>query len=161
MIMITVAGRKVGMLGLETVFARFKAAGRMLTDELGAELVELAGRQNYIAPSVSGEYAEALLIEYRRHLGEDVPEDLSSVLSIKILGPGCPRCENLAANVRSALAELGIAADVEHVRDAVRIGEYGVLGTPALIVNGRTRSVGKALTKDQIVRFLSKSEQDA
>ena len=87
-----------------------------------------------------------------------MPQERSSALSIRILGAGCHRCETLTANVRSALAELGLAADVEHVRDVARIGEYGVLGTPALIVNGEVKSIGKTLTTEQIVALLCEDE---
>lgn len=156
--MIAVEGNKVGMLGLEAIFTELKAANKKPSDELGVELVELAGKQNYIPPAARTEYARALLNEYRRYLGEhvpDVPQDSPS-LSIKILGTGCPRCEALESNVLSALAELGIAADVEHVRDIAQIANYGVLGTPALVVNGKVRSVGKALSKDQVLSLLSR-----
>lgn len=156
--MITVGGKRIGMLGLDEILADLKAAGRSPTDELGGTLLELAGRRNYIPPSARAEYAKALLIEYRRFLGEDVPPERNSALSVKILGAGCHRCETLTANVRSALAELGLAADVEHVRDVARIGEYGVLGTPALVVNEEVKSVGKTLTTEQIVALLCNDE---
>jgi small redox-active disulfide protein 2 len=151
---ITVSGKKVGMLGLEAIFAELKAGSRKPSEELGATLVELAGRRNYIAPSARPGYEKALLVEYRRYLGERVPEEGNFELSIKILGQGCHRCETLTSNVRSALAELDLAADVEHVRDVARIGEYGVLGTPALVVNGEVKSIGKTLTTGQIVALL-------
>ncbi len=151
---IAVSGKKIGMSGLDEIFAKLKADNKKPSEELGFTLVDLAGRHNYVAPSARPEYAKALLIEYRRYLGERVPEEGGSELSIKILGQGCHRCEALTSNVRSALAELGLAADVEHVRDVARIGEYGVLGTPALVVNGELRSVGKILTPAQIVTLL-------
>lgn len=156
--MITVGGRTTGMLGLDEIFTDLKAADRRPSDEIGATLLELAGRRNYIPPSARAEYAKALLVEYRRFLGEDVPRERSSTLSVKILGAGCHRCETLTANVRSALAELGLAADVEHVRDVARIGEYGVLGTPALVVNGEVKSIGKTLTTGQVVALLRNDE---
>ena len=155
---ITVGGKRIGMLGLDEIFGVLKAGGSRPSDELGATLLELAGRQNYVPPSARSDYAKALLVEYRRYLGEEVPEEEVSELSIKILGAGCRRCETLAANVRSALAKLGVAADLEHVRDVARIGEYGVMGTPALVVNGEVKSVGKTLTTEQIVTLLSNDE---
>lgn len=156
---ISVAGKKIGMQGLEKIFAELKAASRQPSPELATVLVELAGKENYIDPSARKEYEKALLVEYRRYLGEVLAEEEGQALSIKILGPGCQRCESLSSNVRSALAELGLTADVEHVRDVASIAEYGVLGTPALIINGKPRSVGKVLTKEQVKRLLSEPPQ--
>ncbi|MFH0777100.1 MAG: thioredoxin family protein [Candidatus Eisenbacteria bacterium] len=153
--MIAVAGMKVGMLGLDAVFAELKSAGGEPSEELGLELVALAGKRNYIAPSVEVAYAKALLVEYRRFLGENVPDDCSTP-SVQVLGQGCPRCEALMSNVMSALAELGLAAEVEHVRDVKRIAEYGPVAVPVLVVNGKVVVAGKILTKKQIEKLLEK-----
>ncbi|MBN1504048.1 MAG: thioredoxin family protein [Candidatus Eisenbacteria bacterium] len=156
---ITVAGISVGMRGLDAVFSELKASGKQPSVGLGGVLVEMARRHNYVPDAARTEYANALLREYRRYLGEEVPEERTAGLSIKVLGMGCSRCEALASNVRSALAKLGLAADVEHVQDARRIAEYGVLGVPALVVDGKVVSVGKTLTTEQVVRLLEKLEQ--
>ena len=58
---------------------------------------------------------------------EDVP--------VKVLGAGCPRCRELDAAVRSVLEELGSEAAVEHVTDFPSIAAYGVMSTPALVIN--------------------------
>jgi small redox-active disulfide protein 2 len=76
-------------------------------------------------------------------------------LSIKVLGTGCARCERLVADVMSALDALGLAADVEHVTDPARIGEYGVMGTPALVVNGRIVAAGSAPSAAEIRKMLT------
>lgn len=151
---ITISGTQVGMMGLESIFAELKASDKKPSDELGAALVEMARRQNYIPNVAHAEYARVLLREYRRYLGEEVPEEKPLGLSIKILGMGCQRCETLASNVRSALMKLGVAADVEHVREPKRIAEYGVLGVPGLIINGKLVSVGRALTTEQVTKLL-------
>jgi len=75
-------------------------------------------------------------------------------MKIQILGMGCPKCNALEKNARDAVAELGIAADFEKVNDTDRIMEMGVMMTPALAVDGDVKSVGKLLTKDQIVAVL-------
>ncbi len=152
--MITVGKGKVGMAGLEAVFERLARAGKTPCQELGTELVALAGQQNYVVPAAKAEYAEALVVEYRRYLGEDVPEE-GAGLAIKVIGTGCPRCEQLAANVLSALSELGLAADVEHVREPARIAEYGILGTPALVVDGEVKATGKVLSVEEIKKLLA------
>jgi small redox-active disulfide protein 2 len=75
-------------------------------------------------------------------------------MKIQILGMGCPKCNALEKNARDAAAELGIAADFEKVNDTDRIMEMGVMMTPALAVDGDVKSVGKLLTKEQIVAVL-------
>jgi hypothetical protein len=158
--MISIAGTQIGMIGLDSIFGELKAAGKEPSDELGAALVKMARKQNYIPDAAQAEHAGALLREYRRYLGQEVPEEEPQGLSIKILGMGCFKCETLASNVRSALMKLNMAADVEQVHEPKRIGEYGVLGVPALIINGKVVSVGRALTAEQVTRLLEKLKQN-
>jgi small redox-active disulfide protein 2 len=75
-------------------------------------------------------------------------------MKIQILGMGCPKCNALEKNARDAATELGIAAEFEKVNDTDKIMEMGVMMTPALAVDGDVKSVGKLLTKDQIVAVL-------
>lgn len=63
-------------------------------------------------------------------------------MEIKVLGPGCPKCAEVEKRVKNALAELGVAADIEKVSDIKRIMGYGVFVTPALIINGKVKSSG-------------------
>lgn len=74
-------------------------------------------------------------------------------MKIKILGTGCPNCKRLKANAKAAAEELGIKADVEDVTDIPKIMEYGVMSTPALVVDEKVVSVG-VLSPDEIKRFL-------
>lgn len=160
---LTVGRARVGMVGLGAIFERLKAEGRAPSDalvqELGEELVALAAERNYVPDSARAGYARALLAEYGRFLGEDVPEERAG-LSIKVLGAGCPRCEKLAADVMATLEKLGLPADVEHVRDPARIGEHGVLGTPALVVNGKVVAAGRTPSAGEIEGMLLKGERD-
>lgn len=151
---LTVGSARVGMRGLGAVFERLKADGRALSEELAEELIAFAAERNYVPDPARAEYARALLAEYKRFLGEDMPEERTG-LSIKVLGAGCPRCERLAAEVISALEALGLAADVEHVKDPARIGEYGVMGTPALVVNGKVVAAGRELSAAEIRRIFT------
>jgi len=158
--MISIAGTQVGLAGLDSIFAELRAAGKKTSEELGERLVEQAGKENYIPDAARAEYARALLREYSKYLGEDVAEEKPLGLSIKILGMGCSSCESLASNVRSALMKLGMAADVEHVREPRRIAEYGVLGVPALVINGKVVSVGKVLSTEQVMKLLERGEEN-
>ncbi|MCX5909235.1 MAG: thioredoxin family protein [Deltaproteobacteria bacterium] len=77
-----------------------------------------------------------------------------SVLQIRVLGPGCPNCQKFEREAFNAVAELEVAADLDHVRDVRKITEYGVTRTPALVINGQVKSVGQVLSREQIKKFI-------
>jgi small redox-active disulfide protein 2 len=77
-------------------------------------------------------------------------------MEIKVLGPGCPRCQQTEKNVKEAVSELGVDANVEKVKDTMEIAKHGVFGTPAVIVDGEVKSVGKIPTKDEIKGWITK-----
>ncbi len=73
---------------------------------------------------------------------------------IKILGSGCLKCKMLEKNTRKAVDESGIDAEVIKVTDLNDIMSYGVMVTPALVIDEEVKSVGKILSPDQIISFL-------
>ncbi len=73
---------------------------------------------------------------------------------IQVLGPGCPKCAKLTANAEAAARELGLDAQVEKVTDLNVIVGFGVMATPALVVDGEVKSSGKLLSVDELKRFL-------
>ena len=73
---------------------------------------------------------------------------------IKILGGGCARCKELYENALEAVKDLGIDAKVEEVKDLSQIASYGVVQTPALVVDGKVVSQGKVLSKEDIKKVL-------
>jgi small redox-active disulfide protein 2 len=75
-------------------------------------------------------------------------------MEIKVLGPGCPKCKKTEEIVRQAVREAGVEASVEKVTDLLKIAEYGVFGTPAVVVDGSVKSVGKIPTKQEIVSWI-------
>ena len=75
-------------------------------------------------------------------------------MKIKILGPGCVNCQKVEKLVREAVAEAGVLAVVEHVTDFREIAGYGVFSTPAVIVDGKVKSVGKIPQKKEILTWL-------
>jgi small redox-active disulfide protein 2 len=76
-------------------------------------------------------------------------------MEIKILGPGCVNCRKVEKLVRDAVVETGVAADIEKVSDIMKIAQYGVFGTPAVVVDGKVKSVGKIPKKEEILAWLS------
>ena len=77
-------------------------------------------------------------------------------MDIKVLGTGCTRCKMTHEQVKEAVAELGIEAQIEHVIDIKRIGKYGVLSTPAVVIDGDVKCVGKIPEKEEIKAWIQK-----
>ncbi len=77
-------------------------------------------------------------------------------MEIKVLGPGCPKCNQTADLVKEAVAEVGVDATVDKVTDVMEIAGYGVFGTPAVVVDGQVKSVGKIPKKEDIKSWLTK-----
>jgi small redox-active disulfide protein 2 len=75
-------------------------------------------------------------------------------MEIKVLGPGCPKCRQTEKAVKEAVAEAGVSASIEKVTDAMKIAGYGVFGTPAVVVNGEVKSVGKIPKKEDIIAWI-------
>ena len=73
---------------------------------------------------------------------------------IKILGTGCPKCKQLEANAVKAVEQSGINAQIEKVTDIKDIMNYGVMATPALVVDEVVKSAGKLLSSDEIHKIL-------
>ncbi|MEA4869030.1 MAG: thioredoxin family protein [Christensenella sp.] len=76
--------------------------------------------------------------------------------SVKVLGSGCAKCNALEAATRAALEQLGMDTAIEHVTDYAKMAAFGVMSTPALVVDGKVVSLGKALKVDEVVAILKK-----
>lgn len=68
--------------------------------------------------------------------------ELKRVMNVKVLGTGCSRCKKTLEVVNQVVAENNVAADVEYVTDMMKIMEYDVMSTPAVVVDGRVRIKG-------------------
>ena len=75
---------------------------------------------------------------------------------VKVLGSGCAKCNALEQATREALAELGMETAIDHVTDFAQIAAYGVMTTPALVVDGKVVSYGKVLKKDEAKDLIRK-----
>jgi small redox-active disulfide protein 2 len=76
-------------------------------------------------------------------------------MRVAVLGPGCPKCNELAKRTEEVLRELALDASVEKVTDLQEITRYGVFITPALVVDGDVKVVGKVPSKAEIRRLLA------
>lgn len=81
-------------------------------------------------------------------------ENSNENINIKILGSGCPKCNQLENNVKEALVSLNINASIEHVKDYREIAAYGVMSTPALVINNKVVAYGRVLRVLEITNIL-------
>ena len=77
-------------------------------------------------------------------------------MNIKVLGTGCPNCKRLEKNVYEALEELNVQAEVEKVTEVKDIMSYGVMSTPALVVNEKVVLYGHVPNVSQLIDILKK-----
>jgi len=77
-------------------------------------------------------------------------------MNIKILGTGCPKCKALEKATRDAVAELGVDANIEKVEDIVKIMGYGVMTTPALVIDEKIVLSGRVATIPEIKTLINK-----
>jgi len=150
---VIVAGKSIGIVGLKAILEEVASLGISDEQRLMTELLRRVRRRNYVPGSAESRYAQALLRKYRSFIGQEREEEHGD-LTIRILGPGCPRCDRLTSVTLSALAELQLSADVEHVRDSVAIAKYGLVATPALMINGQLRASGSVPDKAKMKRWL-------
>lgn len=77
-------------------------------------------------------------------------------MDIKVLGPGCKKCHETEKVVREAVAEAGSGATVEYITDIAEIAKHGIFSTPAVIVDGNVKSMGKIPSKADVKGWLGK-----
>lgn len=76
-------------------------------------------------------------------------------MTIKILGSGCPNCQTLENNAKQAVEELGLKdAQIEHVYDIAKITEYGVMSTPAIVIDEQVKASGRVPNAEEIKSWL-------
>ncbi len=157
--LVRVVNTQVGLIGLKAIFEELKNKRNEPEHILKEILVEKAGKKNYIPNSIREEYKKALFREFKKFLGEKVEEDRGEFLEIAILGPGCYACNKLEQDVMAVLSETGIQAAINHITDPDLIAEYGILATPALIINGKIKSTGINPTKSSIKKWLEEEKR--
>lgn len=84
-------------------------------------------------------------------------EAAKATVGVKVLGSGCAKCNALEEATRAALVELGMDITIDHVTDFTQIAAYGVMTTPALVVDGKVVSYGKVLEKDEAKALIQKA----
>jgi len=82
-------------------------------------------------------------------------------MKIEVLGPGCPNCTALAAAVKASADKLGIDYELTKVTDIMKITEYGVMMTPALVIDGQVRLSGRAAREPELTELLKAAQSAA
>jgi len=145
----------VGIIGLKSVLKDMAVEWAEKPDpQVAAELVKRLSVKNYIPESAKESYGMAFLREFKKFTGKPYEEEASEQLEIKILGPGCANCDRLEREVMETVSELDLPAGIDHVRDIREIGKYGVMGSPALIINGKVKAVGRVPMRSEIRKWL-------
>jgi small redox-active disulfide protein 2 len=148
-----------GIIGLKSVLQDMAGEWAEKPDaQIAAELVKRLSVKNYIPESASVSYGMAFLREFKKFIGKPYQEEAPGGLEIKILGPGCANCDRLEREVMQAISELDLPAGIDHIRDIKEIGSYGVMGSPALIINGKVKAVGRIPMKSEIKKWLMEAK---
>jgi small redox-active disulfide protein 2 len=154
-IQIKVDNHPVGVMGLkEAMEDMAKDFAHRPDQEIKDELLKRLSKKNYFPEKAKKSYGKAFLREFKKFLGRPCEEEVGEGIQIKVLGPGCPQCDRLEQELFEVMSQMNLPADLEHVRDVKEIGRYGVMGTPALIINGEVKSVGKVPHKSHMIKWL-------
>ena len=152
--MVYIGKTKVTLFGLGSIFEELKKRNITNEEEIKSFILERVKKRNYIPSSAEEDYMRSLLEKYKVFAGELKEREIEGLLEIKILGPGCYTCDRMEEQVRKILSETGIAANVEHVRDLKEIAEYGLVATPALVINNKVKCSGRVPSEKDMERWI-------
>jgi small redox-active disulfide protein 2 len=149
---------RVGVTGLKAAIEELQSWRGRPEAEIAQALFDRVKPGNYIPAAAQEEYKRAFWREYRKALGEPVEAEKSG-LSIKVLGSGCSACDRLMQTIMTVLAELGLPAEVEHVRDVREIAAAGVFSVPAVLINGQVMAMGRVPPKALLKKWLEEANR--
>ncbi len=143
----------IGLVGLDIALNRI-AGDASLNNKVAARPVfEEISSQNYVPSGATESYLQAIEKVIERLRGGK--ESKNGDLVIRILGPGCVSCNSLQKLVIEIMSDMGIAADVFQVHDLDEIGRFGVMQTPALVINNEVKSAGRLPSRAKIEAWLN------
>lgn len=148
----------VGVIGVKELMEQMaQSHGGKSDREIQEYMLQQLGRNNYIPSGAEEDYGRAFLREFRKLMGQPFQEESSAEIEIKVLGPGCPQCDQLEKTIMELLTELNLPAAVEHVRDMKEIARLRIMSTPALLINGRVLAKGNVPARDKIKKWLAEA----
>ncbi len=153
---IKVGQHRMGIIGLKHVLEQVSQlfSGKS-DDEVSSELVRRLAKLNYIPENRHNDYGQAFLREFKKFTGQPFEQNSEAGMEIKVVGSGCPCCDDLEQDLMAVMTEMNIAADIEHVTNPADIGNIDITGTPALVINGEVKAVGAMPKKAQLKVLLS------
>jgi len=142
----------IGLVGLDIALNRIGRNLSLSSEEAARRILEDISARNYIPTGATETYLQAIAdeIELIRGTGEKQSGDLV----IRILGPGCVSCNSLQKLVIEIMSDFGIAADVFQVHDLDEIGRFGVMQTPALVINNRLKCAGRLPSRARVEEWV-------
>ena len=152
--MVYIGKSKVTLFGLQQILEELSKSDLTDEEEIASFILERVKKKNYVSSSAEEDYKNSLLEEYKVFIGELNERKIEGLLEIKILGSGCYQCNRMEELARTILSETGIAADVEHVRDPGKIADYGLVATPALVINRKVKCIGRLPSKKDMERWI-------
>ncbi len=148
----------VGIMGIKTLMEEMALTHSDKDDEeVCSFMLDQLGKGNYIPNSAKEEYGRAFVREFRKSMGQPYTEDAPQELDIKVLGVGCNQCHALTQMIMEVLTEINIPAGVDHVTDIKEIARYGIMGSPALLINGKAVAVGSVPPRQRIKEWLTEA----
>lgn len=157
---INIGGFTVGIVGLDEVFEEVKNSDE--TDEVRLKdmIFEKVKAKNYIASGQEKDYREDLYDEYMVYTGQQKARTRKAgVAEVRVYGAGCPRCKMLDRTVMEIIADKGLNVDYLYVTDAREIAATGILGSPALAINGKIVAVGNVPSRSRIEKILMEARE--
>lgn len=160
-VQIRVGKYRTGVVDLEETLEEVREECHNYPDQrIGAIMVEKLSKKNYIPSTVAHLYESAFLREYKKFIGEPVPKIPMDGIEIKVLGGGCPTCDRLEQDLMRLIEELGVQADLEHIRDVKEMSQYRVLGVPALVINDQVKTEGSVPSKARLIELIRQAQAD-
>jgi len=149
---------EVGLMGLRSAIEEIAAThADKSNDEIQQALLQRLRKKNYIPNSSYEAYGEALVREFRKHLGQPHEDAVHGALRIEALGPGCSLCDQMVQTVIGALNSMALPASFEHITDVMEIARRGFIRTPALIINDKVVCQGSIPSAKQIREWLTEA----
>ncbi|AFM27980.1 thioredoxin family protein [Desulfomonile tiedjei] len=151
---------KIHIRGLDKAIEEIARTHSGSTDrEIQDALLERLSEKNYMASCAIKEYGEAFLREFKRFLGQPCTETSRTSLRIEVLGPGCSQCNRLEQIVKQVLDEMALPASLEHIADMKEMAKYGLVRTPALVINEKVVAMGSVPPVKKIREWLTQSKR--
>jgi len=142
----------VGLIGIDVALLKYGCDKTLPVEDAVDIVFKNVVAHNYVPATAAHLYRQAIKDEILRlRSGEKVK---NKELIIRILGPGCVSCNKLQSMVLEIMSHLEVAADIFQVHDLDEIGRFGIVQTPALVINGDLKSAGRHPTRSQIEAWL-------